>query len=238
MQEVVLRMAFQDLNNIPVRTIDTVIDVVPQGPGSQEHDDVFITVTLELLADVDAEREATLILPLSQEAQQQPIVRYTTEPVRGAKVFTFDSVERSDYDDKVIEKLEALADGASKREQRDLAVAVGRAASSFSTTIVEVEPGQRQLRLFYAIAADRVGEKEYEFSVVGPLPSFVIQAGGSIGVITMLPRNTSVVTAEGLTDPNNPGSALQRTDASLGGRPLAGWFWQNDPLFKVRYRYA
>ena len=27
------------------------------------------------------------------------------------------------------------------------------------------------------------------------------------------------------------------TPANLASRPLLGWFWQNDPLFRVRYRY-
>lgn len=231
-------MAFEPLSNIPVRIVDTTIDVVARGDGSHENDDVLVTVQMQLLADIDAAKKATLILPLASEAQQQPVLRYTDQPITGPQVFTFDPVERSVYDEQVVDKLEALADGASKREQRDLAVAVGRAAKSLSSTVVEVKPGQRQLRLFYGVAADKVADREFEFSVVGPLPSFVIQAGGSIGVTTMLPRSTSVVTAEGLTDPNNPGSALPRTDANLAGRPVAAWFWQSDPLFRVRYRYA
>ena len=52
------------------------------------------------------------------------------------------------------------------------------------------------------------------------------------------PANTSIITAEALTDPNTPAAAIQRTDATLGGRPAMSWFWQNDPLFRVRYRYA
>lgn len=117
-------------------------------------------------------------------------------------------------------------------------MAIGRAAKSFSSTVIEVEPGQRSLRLFYGVSADKVADREFEFSVVGPLPSFLIQAGGSIGVTTLLPRNTTVVSAEGLTDPSNPGSAIQRTDANLAARPVIAWFWQSDPLFRVRYRYA
>lgn len=231
-------MAFKPVTDIPVRTVDTVIDVVSRGDGNHDHDDVFVTAQLGMLGDIDPGEEVTLLLPLASEAQQQPILRYTNQPITGAQVFTFDKVERSEYDDQVVHRLEALADGATKREQRDLASAIGRASKSLSSTVITVEPGQRSLRLFYGISANKVGEREFEFSVIGPLPSFVIQAGGSIGVVTLLPRSTTVVSAEGLTDPNNPGSAIQRTDASLGARASLGWFWQNDPLFKVRYRYA
>jgi hypothetical protein len=230
-------MGFEPLNNIPVHTIDTTIDVVSRGDGTHQQDDVFVTVGINLSGEIDPSEPATLILPLASEAQQQPLLRYTDEPITGAQVFTFDEVERSVYDEQVVDRLEKLADGASKKEQRSVATAIGRAAQSLSATVVQVKPGQRRLRLFYSIAADKVADREFEFSVIGPLPSFVIQPGGSIGVVAMLPRATQVVSAEAFTDPNNPGSTIQRTDANLGQRTIMGWFWQNDPLFKVRYRY-
>lgn len=230
-------MPFEPLNNVPVRNIDTTIDVVSRGDGSHEHDDVYVTVSLQLLADVDAASEAVLLLPLASEAQQQPVLRYTGEAITGPQVFHFDPVERSAYDQEVVDTLASMADGASKKEQKALAVDIGRAAQSLSQTVVKVQPGQRQLRLFYGITADRVADREFEFSVIGPLPSFVIQAGGSIGVIAMLARGTALVSAVGLVDPNNPGSEIQKVESDLGGRHLVGWTWQNDPLFRIRYRY-
>ena len=230
-------MAFEPISNIPVRTVDTTIDVVSRGDGTHDHDDVFVTTQLQLLGDIDALQKATLILPLAAEVQQQPLLRYTNTAITGKQVFEFDEVQRSVYDEQVIDKLEALADGATKKEQRSLATAIGRAAKSLSATVVQIEPGQRSLRLFYAISADNVADREFEFSVIGPLPSFVIQAGGSIGVIAQLPRATALVSAVGLTDPTNPGSEIPKVEADLAYRHHIAWSWQNDPLFKVRYRY-
>lgn len=231
-------MGFEALSNIPVRVVDTTIDIVSRGQGEQAQDDVYVTAQLELQADIAVGERATLILPLASEAQQQPILRYTGEPINGPQVFTFDQdVDRSVYDEQVIDKLEALANGASKREQRDLAVAIGRAAKSLSTAVITIEPGQRTLRLFYGIAADKVAEREFEFAVIGPLPSFVIQPGGSIGVMALLPRNVTVLKAEGLFNPADPNSLVPPTNAVLAGRQVWGWFWQNDPLFRIRYRY-
>ncbi|MFN8150266.1 MAG: hypothetical protein U0R24_03950 [Solirubrobacterales bacterium] len=230
-------MSFTDLTNIPVNRVDTTIDIIAKGDGSQEQDEVFITSSLGLTADIDSEKEAVLILPMAAQAQTKPIVRYSDEPIKGPAVFEFDSVDRSVYDQELVDRLEKMADGASKREQRDFAVSVGRAASSFSVTTVLVKPGQRELRLFYKIAADKVGDREFEFDVIGPLPSFVIATGGSIGVIAALPRATTLVSAVGLTDPNNPGSEIAKAEADLGLRHLVGWQWQNDPLFRIRYRY-
>ena len=230
-------MPFEPLSNVPVRVIDTSIDVISRGEGTHDHDDVYVTVNLQLTADVDPSQPAVLLLPMASEAQQQPILRYTGESITGPQTFSFDPVERSELDQDVIERLAAMANGASKKEQRALATGIDRATKAWSQTVVEIRPGQRQLRLFYGVAADKVADREFEFSVIGPLPSFVIQAGGSIGVIAALPRATSLVSAAGLTDPNNPGSEIPKIEADLAGRHLIGWSWQNDPLFRVRYRY-
>ena len=232
-------MTFTELSNIPVNKIDTVIDVVAKGDGTHERDEVFVTSTIGLTADIDAAKEATLLLPLASEAQHKPTVRYTEEPIRGKAVFEFDEVDRSVYDKDVVDRLEALADGATKKEQRALAQAIGKAAKGISVAVVKIKPGQRELRLFYEIAADKVAEREFEFGVVGPLPSFVIQTGGSIGVITMLARGTTVVSSGAFQDLSGQGAELPgKVEADLGSRHLIGWVWQNDPLFKVRYRYA
>ena len=148
---------FENLANIPVTRIDTVIDVISRGDGTHDQDDVFVTASLGLTTDIDSEQEAILILPLASEAQSKPIVRYTEEPIQGSAVFEFDDVERSVYDQELVDRLEKMANGASKKEQRDFAVAFGRATKSFSVTAVTVKPGQRELRLFYKVAADKVG---------------------------------------------------------------------------------
>jgi hypothetical protein len=69
--------------------------------------------------------------------QQQPVLRYTDKPITGAQVFTFDEVERSVYDQGVVDSLEALPYGASKKEQRDLTVDIGRAGPA------QVAPSQQ-----------------------------------------------------------------------------------------------
>ncbi|HST69111.1 MAG TPA: hypothetical protein VLI94_05590 [Solirubrobacterales bacterium] len=231
-------MAFQEITNVPIKHIDTVIDVVSKGDGTHDHDEVAVTSSLELVAPIDDAEEALLILPMSGEAQQKPIVRYSDEHVKEGAVFTFDPVDRSVYDEELVERLEELADGTSKKEQKSVATQLERCADGLSAAVLRVKPGETKLRVFYEIAATKVEERTFEFGVIGPLPSFVIQAGGSIGLLGILPRATSLISAIALSDPTNPGSEINtKAEADLGGRHLVGWTWQNDPLFKVRYRY-
>ena len=91
--------------------------------------------------------------------------------------------------------------------------------------------------MFYEIAAPKAEDGAFEFQVIGPLTSFVIQGGGSISLLSILPRATTVESAVGLQNPNDEGSAIDKEEKELAGRHVIGWFWQVDPLFKVRYRY-
>jgi hypothetical protein len=229
-------MSLAPLPSVPVSRVDSVLEVVSKGGGDQPADEVFITTTMTLTADIDSTREVTLILPMSSEASQQPLLRYVGGDIQTTSV-TFDPVERSAYDERVAKALAALADGVTKREQKELERAIAKAAKSFSQAVLVVPPGQRQLRFFFTIAADRVGEREYEFQVLGPLASFALAAGGSISVVALLARNTTLVEAHGLQNPSDPGSEIGRQEADLGGRRVLGWIWQYDPIFRVRYRY-
>jgi hypothetical protein len=69
--------------------------------------------------------------------------------------------------------------------------------------------------------------------------SFVLQPGGSMGVVALLPRGATLIEAVGLQNPDDEGSSKLPTqvEADLGGRRCIGWTWQNDPLFRIRYRY-
>lgn len=232
-------MSLSNIENIPVSEVDTSIDVVSLGDGSHDHDTVKVTAALKLAGDIDAEKEAFLLLPLASSAQSKPIVRFTDEPVKTAQQFEVDDVPRSEYDAELVERLEDLSDGSSKKEWKAVATQIGRCSEAISGAAIKVKPGQRDLRLFYEIAAPKVDERQFEFSIIGPLPSFLLTGGGSIGLFAALPRRTSVVSAVALTEPNNPGSEIQgRQDADLAFRHLVGWQWQFDPLFRIRYQYA
>lgn len=228
-------MALSPLMNVPILRQDSVIEVVRKGDGSQENDEVFITTTLELGQEIDAQNEVTLLLPLASEAQQRPLMRYTAEEVDEA--LTFDEVDRSAYDQAVVDALQAVQDDEREKQQA-LANAIANAANSFSQAVLTVKPGQRRLRFFYTVAAERTAEGLFEARVFGPLASFVIQPGGFLGVVALLAPGATLVEAVALTNPEDEGSRLStQVEEDLGGRRCVGWTWQNDPLFRIRYQY-
>lgn len=228
-------MALSPLINAPITRQDTVIEIVRKGDGAQPHDEVYVTTSLTLAADLDVQ-EVTLLLPMSSSANHKPLMRYTEDAVTEA--VAFDPVDRSVYDQAVADALAELEEG-EREKQSKLAKAIGKAASSVSQAVLTVKPGQRELRFFYTIATTPTETSgQFELQVLAPLASFILQPGGSIGVTALLPRGAALVEAEALQDPNNPGTALpNRQQAELGGRTCLGWLWQYDPMFRIRYSY-
>jgi len=229
-------MALSPLINVQVVRQDTTIEVVPKGTGDQAQDEVFVTTTLTLAADIDPSKDVIVILPMATDTQQRPLLRWTEDDISTDAV-TFDAVERSAYDQAVADALQDLQEGEKKKQQK-LAKAIADAAQGFSQAVLKIKPGQRQLRFFYTLAAPAKGNRQYGFQILGPLASFALQAGGGIGVVALLPHNTTLIDAVALQTPGDPNSVLPRTDADLGGRRAVGWTWQYDPQFTVTYQYA
>jgi hypothetical protein len=228
-------VALSPLINAAISRQDTVIEVIRKGDGSQPHDEVYVSTSLTLAADLDTQ-EVKLLLPLSSSAGSTPLMRYVEDAVTEAA--PFDPVERSVYDQAVADALAGLQEEQRDRQAK-LAKAIDKAAQGFSQAVLTVKPGQRDLRFFYTVAATRAeASRQFQLQVLAPLASFILQPGGSIGVAALLPRGATLVEAVALQDPTNPGSALpnmQQTE--LGGRTCLGWLWQNDPMFRIRYGY-
>ena len=96
---------------------------------------------------------------------------------------------------------------------------------------------QRELRLFYKIAAPK--GRRARVRVRRHRPAAVVRTAGRR--FDWRHRSVAAQHLAGkrrrLTDPSNPGSEIAETEADLGLCHLIGWQWQNDALFRIRYRY-
>jgi hypothetical protein len=225
-------MSLSPLMNVPVRRQDSVIEVVRKtAVDGIVKDEAFVTTAITLEGDI-ADEEITLILPMTSGMGAQQVVRWVDDPVTEA--IGFDDVDRSKLDRAVIEALKKMQESEDEKERAFLR-AVEKAAQGFSQAVVKVEPGQRQLRFFYTFAVPKGEDGMPVLEVLAPLASFVIQPGGSISVVALLPAGTTVHEAVALQDPQNVNSTVPVDQATLGGRPCLGFAWQNDPLFRIRY---
>lgn len=228
-------MPLSPLMNVPIIRQDTTIDVVSKGDGTHAVDEVVVTTTIDLAADIDPNEPVTVLLPMATDAQQKALLRWSEDDPATESV-TFDPVERSAYDQAVADAVGDLQE-EDRKEHEKAAKAIAKAAKSFSQAVLVVKPGQRRLRFFYVIAAKRADDGTYRADVLGPLSSFVLQAGGSLSVIALLARGTALVEAHAYTDPVNLTGELTTEQATVAGRHILGWSYTNDPLFRITYRY-
>jgi hypothetical protein len=193
---------------------------------------VIVTTTLHLAGDIDPNQEVTILLPFSTEAQRRPLLRWIDDDPQQDAV-RFDNVERSELDQAVADAVADLQ-GDDRKERERLAKAILAAKKGNSRAVITVKPGQRVLRYSYPLAAER----RFSFEVLGPLASFVLQTGGSLSTIVLLPWRTSLVEAHAWTDPETKTSEVPlQAQHTLGDRVCLGWAYTNDPLFVVVYSY-
>jgi hypothetical protein len=119
--------------------------------------------------------------------------------------------------------------------------------STAMLTPVVIKAGTAVLTFDYELAI-YPKEGSFDFACWAPMPSFAVVPGGQVTAIVQLPSlsgkafKVSELLTSGLipdAQGNPTGSEVPKVvDSDFGLRHIVGWNWQNDPLFKVHYKYA
>ena len=225
-------MSLAPITNHPISGMESVIEIV--GGRDDSPDEAFITTTIQLSKPIaEGDEPVTLILPGTQDALQQPIARWITESVDDSAVAHFDTVDRPDQDTAVIEAFQRYEEMRKAAEALEDAIEV--ASTTWSTTVLRVQPGQDRIRFFTAVAVPRAETGEFTFATLSPLASFSLSTGGALHVVAVLPSGSTLSSVIALSNPADPNSTIPVDQAVIAQRPVAGFFFQNDPLFKLTY---
>lgn len=227
------------ITQIPIRSQDSIIEVVHR---DGEFDEAFITTTLELAKPLtDKEEGETFLLPMSQDGLQRPIMRYVGDAVDDpTATMTFDTeVDRSEADQQVVEALDQLQEVSAEvaEAHQQLAGAIKQTAASMSTTTLRVRQGQTRLRYFTTVKVPKAEDGTYTFETLAPLATFILQNGGQIRVVALLPAGANKQEAIALQVKGEPNTAIKVDEAVVGARTILGWKWQTDPYFRITYKY-
>jgi|GEM_PF-2378528 len=107
--------------------------------------------------------------------------------------------------------------------------------------------GTQVLTFEYELAVHPNAEGVFEIALWAPMPSFNVAGQGQVTASIQLPSNNSlgfraeILGAQGFhadAQGNPTGEVPKVLDAAVGLRHIVAWNWQNDPLFKVSYRYV
>jgi hypothetical protein len=226
-------MALSPITPIPVNWENCLVDLQPTSQFGADHDTAMINTTMLLQAS--AEEEATFVLPIAGEAEQAPLMRVVAYTPEEAHQFE----EQTDF--AAIEAEFGAALTASPE-----AKAVIEAAKAESPTAlrvkVKVKKGDQLVRFFYPQEVPQKEDGSFEFRILAPLASFVLNpSGGNVSFAVAMPRVAGkAVTIAAATSENPPGSAATELTERpvLAQRQLVGHYLSADPLYVIRYSYA
>lgn len=225
-------MSLSPMTPVPIAWQNSFVDIQPTSRYGEDHDTAMINTSLLLQAE--SSEEVVFVLPTADAPEQAPVMRVVSEAGQVATPF-----EGSDFDEVEADLAEALS--GIEKAQREFWEAVKAASVQVSKTRVHIKKGDQLVRFFYPQRIPKLEDGSLELKVLAPLASFVIATGGSISFAVALPRVPGqTVTVSAASAENPPGTLIGEMSERvvLAQRNLIGHFWQNDPLYRVKYSYS
>lgn len=174
--------------------------------------------------------------------QGKPIDTKTLFP--DGTIVNFTGQRFNDLQDELAQYAEAL-----RAQNSELMQTIHQTLSA--TTMLSpvlFKTGTGVLTFEYELAIYPNTEGYFELQLWAPMPSFAVVPGGQVTATLQLPSQSGqafkvseLQTAGFIPDAQgNPtgGEVSKSVDSDYGLRHIVVWNWQNDPLFKARYKYA
>jgi hypothetical protein len=227
-------VALSPLTPLPVQWENILVDLQPTSQYGADHDTAMINTTMLLQAP--AAEEVIFALPSVDAPEQVPVLRVLAETPGVAAQF-----EETSFDEVDKALREAFAQG--RRDDREFWDLLRKEKlSGISWTRVQVKAGQQLVRFHYPQLVPRQTDGSFQFRVLAPLASFVLNGGGGeISAAVGLPRlQGKTVQLQQASFENPPGTAAGDLSErpTVGSRQFVGHFQRQDPVYVVRYSYA
>jgi hypothetical protein len=226
-------MALSPITPMNIQWENVLVDIQPTSAFGAEHDIAMVNTTMLLQAP--AAEDVIFALPAIDTPEQAPVLRVVGETAGAAHEFaetTFDDVEK--------ELREAFRQ--ARRDDMAFYELLRKEAHSVSFARVKIEQGEQLVRFHYPHRIPRLPDGSFEFRILAPLASFILNpGGGDISFIVGLPRiagrTTQLLSATAENPPGTPATAISE-QATIAQRQLLGHYVRQDPLYLVKYQYA
>jgi hypothetical protein len=228
-------MNLTPLPSVPIQWQNTLVDVQPTSQYGREFDRAVVSTNL--LLQVPPDEDVSFILPSTDPSEEPPQLRMLSEPdVLTAEFDEEDAATAAQMAADVI-----AAQGTADQAQAETVLQVVRdGARKWQRTNVHLREGTQLVRFTSRQRIPPLEDGGFEFTVLAPLTIFLLTPGGSISFALGLPRIPGrTIGVDHAVAENPPGTYLADISERpvLAGRMFIGHFWQNDPLYRVKYRY-
>ena len=235
------------IGGIRVDEYDATLLVTPTSRFGHSSDTVLATVEMQVTNDQAEEIEfpfAALNTDPGDGAESsdsvEPKVTNGSRPVE-LDVNGIDEALRTQLVDGMVQRAQAagVSDQAELDKVRAWALTVLDKAQRIKVGRTKIRPQERRriiLQQRLRVLPDDQGR--FILDTIAPSPIATLATGGRVSVVALLPWEDEDVKPQLLTGEGETTSGFEFETARIKQRAWAAWHWQNDPVFRLAWRYG
>ncbi len=227
------------LAGIPVTEYDVTFTVTPT--SRQGHSSDSVLVNIEALVRNDSGEDLQFpFLVLNTDPGSGAKSREAVEPkvLNGSRPVGLDEVDEKQAAELARQRVAAIGGDAELQEEvRRWAEAALSRAERTKRGRTRIRNGEsRRIVLQQRIRVLPEEDGSYRLEMIAPSPLLTIPTRGRVSVVALLPfedEDVRVTVVPELTE-----QAYSYELGRVKQRQVVSWFWMNDPIFRLGYRYG
>lgn len=227
------------LAGIPVTEYDVTFTVTPT--SRQGHSSDSVLVNTEALVRNDSGEDLTFpFLVLNTDPGSGAESREAVEPkvLNGSRPVEVDEIDQQQAAELARQRVAAIgADDELQQEVRRWVEAALSRAERTKRGRTRIRAGESRRIVLQQRLRVRGGEDgSYNLEMIAPSPLLTIPVRGRVSVVGLLPFEDDDVRVTVVPELTEQGYGYEL--GRVKQRQVVSWFWTNDPIFRLGYRYA
>ncbi len=228
---------------IPAVEYDATFTIAPTSKFGHSSDTVLAAVEM-LVHNTGGERiEFPFMVLTTDSGEGASAAPESVEPhvINGSQPVTLtDEVDETAAAAAAVDRVAAGgADAEQQEEARQFVLAALRSAERRKVGRTHIEPGvQRRIVVQQRLRIQPEADGVMVFETIAPSPMLTTTLGGRVSVYLLLPYQDSDVMPQVLEDDPRTERRFGYARTQVQQREVISWFWQNDPVLRLAYRYA
>lgn len=230
---------------IPTIEFDAVFTITPTHKWDHHSDTVFGSVEM-LVHNTGSDKLTFPFMVLSTDPGTGAAAAESVKPKVYNGSTDAEVTDEADDIDIEVEAAEAaqrvLNAGGTQDDAEGAREYVRKALESAKRRFVgrtHIEPGaQRRIVAQQRLRVEPGDDGVFQFETIAPSPLLVTTTGGRVSVVVLMPFEDEDTRVEIVKDGRTELGFDYKDDVVIRTRKVASWFWRNDPVLRLAYRYV
>jgi hypothetical protein len=226
------------LGGLPVQEYDLTCTISPTSRTSHNSDTALVSTEM-LVQNNTGEKITFPFMVLLTDSGKGAANHASVEPriLNGSQPVEVDEVDEKEAARLAEERVATIGADPALRAQVNRWVEHALAAAE-RTRIgrTTIKPGEsRRIMTQQRLRIQPDGQGNFQFQTIAPSPLFTVLTRGRVSAYVLLPFEDEDVRISVVPELTEQGFGYELTRVKQ--RQIASWFWQNDPILRLGYRY-